>query len=730
MLVSTFVATNFLGAFLLFQIQPLIGKFILPWFGGAASVWTICMLFFQVVLLLGYAYAHSLSRITRPYLQVLTHLCVLAGALTFIPIAPSFLSKPADVLEPTWPILNILFSSIGGPFLVIASTSPLLQAWFHRASPSVSPYRLYALSNVGSLLALISFPFLFEPLFERETLLTMWSVVFVVFAVLFVCCGLSVWRLHPGKRIDDSSGICSSWAMWILLPAAGSTMLLATTNKICQDVGVVPFLWIIPLALYLLSFVITFDSPRWYRREVFLVALAILMAVGCRELFKNQSLMRQIVAFCSLLFVYCMVCHGEVYRLKPHPNKLTSFYMCIAVGGALGGVFVALVAPVLFNNFLEFHFGMLLAPLLVVILLLSEGQRQLWKLAGGMTLVLALVLAQHIRSLNKDVLARTRNFYGVLSVLEQNEQVALQHRRSMYSGDIVHGEQFLHPLNATLATTYYGDLSGVGRALRSIPAGNRRVGAIGLGIGTIAAYAHRDDQFRFYEINPESRRLAEKYFTYLSRARGKVEVVLGDGRVTLENEPQNNYDLLVIDAFSGDSIPVHLLTREAVAIYLHHVKPNGGLAFHITNRHLDLFPVLQKLADHYQLNWVYIRYDPSGSNAWLEYTSVWMILSRDQAFLDDEIRTAARTPTIRDVRLWTDDFASVLPLLKIPKRVCFLMSYIAQLNQLCVQQQNSELPNKPMHPNTHGTRLSALGFSTSRLNTSTSRKVARQWLAT
>jgi hypothetical protein len=666
---AAFAAATFLGAFLLFQVQPLIAKFILPWFGGATAVWTTCVLFFQVLLLLGYAYAHGLSRIQRPHLQVIIHLCVVIGVMAYLLSAPSKQRLPVDPSDPTWQILELLFWSIGGPYLLLASTSPLIQAWFYRAVPGGSPYRLYALSNIGSLLALITFPLLFEPIFSRKVLATLWACGFVGFGIISVCSGLAIWRLPPETRSEEIVSGPSHWPMWILLPAAGSTMLLATTNKICQDVAVVPFLWIAPLALYLLSFILAFDKRRWYRRGPYLIALAIFSAAVCVVLFKapHPPLVLQIAAFCCLLFMYCMVCHGEVYRLKPDPNRLTAFYLCIALGGALGGIFVGLVAPVIFNHYLELHAGMLLAPLLVVILLWREGRHHLWKLAGGMTLVLAVVLAEHIGSLNKDVVARTRNFYGVLRVLEYNAQAPLDHLRRMNSGDITHGEQYLHPSRATEPTTYYVEPSGVGRALRSIPPGNRRIGAIGLGVGTLAAYAHAGDTFRFYEINPESKRFAETQFTYLLRATGKVDIVLGDARLSMEREPPQNYDLLVLDAFTGDSIPVHLLTLEAFAIYLRHVKPGGAFAVHVTNRHLDLVPVVQKLAEHHQLEWAYVPYIPSDI-AW-HYTSFWMILSRDPAFLDCElIRTAAQTPKTSDARLWTDDYASLLPLLKYEKR--------------------------------------------------------------
>ena len=667
---AAFAAATFLGAFLLFQVQPLMGKFILPWFGGATSVWTTCMLFFQVVLLGGYAYAHALTRIKRPRVEAMVHLIVVAGALLFLPIAPSERWKPPDPSQPTWRILGLLLACLGLPYFVLASTSPLLQSWFHRILPTTSPYRLYALSNVGSLAALITFPVLFETTFSRKILSSLWSGAFLLFGILITLCA---WRAsretlsvrHEGPIAQDSTR--AHWLLWILLPAAGSVMLLATTNKMCQDVAVIPFLWIAPLALYLLSFIIAFDSHRWYRRGPHLIALAILNGVVCVVMFKAPlpPLLLQVGAFAALLFVYCMVCHGEVYRLKPDPRYLTGFYLCIASGGALGGVFVGLIATLIFNNYLEYHLAIVLAPLLLTFILLRD--RGSWEIAAAATVVLALVLMDHARKLNKDVIARTRNFYGVLRVIEHNKGNPGAHIKRMNSGDITHGAQMVHPTLSMMPTTYYVESSGVGRVLRCLSPGNRRIGTVGLGVGTLAAYAHEGDTFRFYEINPECKRFAERHFSYLLEATGKVEVVLGDARLSMEREPPQNYDLLVLDAFSSDSIPVHLVTLEAFAIYLRHIKPAGSVAVHVSNRHLDLIPVAQNLAEHYGLHWAYII-DTSEAVAW-HSTSFWMLLSRDPALLENElIRVVAQRPPKKDIRLWTDDYASMLPLLKYEAR--------------------------------------------------------------
>ncbi|HKQ40415.1 MAG TPA: hypothetical protein VJ063_20255, partial [Verrucomicrobiae bacterium] len=431
---ALFAAATFLGAFLLFQVQPLIAKFILPWFGGATSVWTTCLLFFQIVLLAGYAYAHAITQLKRPGLQAMIHVLVITAAVAFLPLVPSERWKPTDASDPTWRILGLLAICLGIPYFALSSTSPLLQAWFAQARPEASPYRLYALSNIGSLAALISFPFAFEPLFSRKVLSHLWSGGFVVFGVLIGLCAFGRRTEAPVVEARPKEG--SPWALWTLLPGAASTLLLATTNKICQDVAVVPFLWVLPLALYLITFIIAFDSTRWYRRGPYLIALAIFSAWVCVILFKAPypPLALQVGVYCCLLFVYCIVCHGELYRLRPRAGQLTAFYMCIALGGALGGVFVGLIAPIVFKNYYELHGAMVLAPLLIALVLWREGDRRFWKVAAIGTVALAAALVKHAGTLSKDVVARTRNFYGVLRVLEYNAGSPGSHLKRMNSG--------------------------------------------------------------------------------------------------------------------------------------------------------------------------------------------------------------------------------------------------------------------------------------------------------
>jgi hypothetical protein len=370
-----FALTIFAGAFLLFQVQPLIGKYILPWFGGSPGVWTTCMLFFQVLLLGGYAYAHTLSRRLKPRTQAIVHLALLAAALLTLPITPGDHWKPQASGNPTWHILALLAVSLGLPYLVLAATGPLMQEWFRRLTPGTSPYRLYALSNVGSLLALVSYPFYFETQFTRKAQAQFWSWGLLFYALCCAFCAYRVWRQAPVKALSETETSADiappspgRRGLWLCLPACASILLLAVTNKMCQDVAVIPFLWVLPLGLYLLSFIICFDSPRWYSRFYYTLALVGAMAAVCVALYvgTDMPIVQQVVIYSITLFVGCMICHGELYQLKPHPKHLTSFYLMIAAGGAVGGLFVALIAPVLFSNFYEMHLSLALIVLLLL----------------------------------------------------------------------------------------------------------------------------------------------------------------------------------------------------------------------------------------------------------------------------------------------------------------------------------------------------------------------------
>jgi tetratricopeptide (TPR) repeat protein len=686
-----FALTIFTGAFLLFQVQPTIGKYILPWFGSGPGVWTTCMLFFQLVLLGGYAYAHFISHRFKPRTQVVVHLALVGAALAVLPITPSDIWKPRGSGDPRLQILLVLAASIGLPYFALSATGPLIQQWFNRVRPGGSPYRLYALSNAGSLLALLSYPFYFEIHFTRNTQAGLWAWGLVAFAVCCGFCAVQVWKCatpNPKSKVDLPGKSAKAVAaagpeptirdhlLWLLLPACASVLLLATTNKICQDVTVIPLLWVAPLALYLLSFIICFDNARWYRRLPFAVALAFGIAGVVWALSREilPSLPIQLGIYLAGLFVCCMVCHGELYRLRPTPAHLTGFYLMIAAGGALGGVFVTLVAPLIFTDYDELPWGLLLCAILLLISWLRNpnmGRFGAWRpgvLACSVAATLALGVSIWLQVHRPAALAvtRSRNFYGVLAIVKDDPGQSSLYCLKLYHGRTVHGLQLQDPTMAALPTAYYGENSGVGRVLRSVSTGHRRIGLVGLGAGTLATYLKKGDSMRIYEINPEVERLARSYFTYLPNCAGDVELALGDARLSLERDLPQNFDVLVLDAFSGDAVPMHLLTREAFALYQQHLKPNGVIAVHISNRYLDLEPVVANAARRFNYRAVVIDTKESRDNWWL-MDATWVVLSHDEEiFRSALIEAAARELRIdaAQVPLWTDDFASLYPIVR------------------------------------------------------------------
>jgi tetratricopeptide (TPR) repeat protein len=692
-----FALTIFIGAFLLFQVQPLIGKYLLPWFGGGPGVWTTCLLFFQVALLAGYAYAHFISRRFAPRRQAMVHLALLGMALALLPITPADAWKPEGGGNPTLQILVLLAVCIGLPYFVLSATGPLMQHWFSRISPGVSPYRLYALSNAGSLLALASFPVFFETHFTRKTQATLWGWGLVLYAIGCAACAVRVWRAkgdgspQSAVRSPQSTTLnlqpsTFNRLLWLLLPACASVLLLATTNMMCQEVAVIPFLWVLPLALYLLSFIICFDNPRWYARGPFMLLLAAAGAGICRSLFKGseEPIYQQLGVYSAGLFICCMICHGELYRLRPDPRHLTGFYLMIAAGGALGGIFVAVIAPLIFADYYELQWGLVFCGLLLLLVcarnrrpgspsprhrfLRALRQRYFWECAGLSAGLAALgtVLWLQAHQLAREKVSRSRNFYGVLTVFEYDRDQPKFHRFLLAHGRTWHGLQFVDPERAAWPTLYYSPKSGVGLAMDRLPAGHRRIGVVGLGAGALAAYAQAGDDIHFYEINPEVQTAVATWFTYLSRCPGKVEVTPGDARLSLEREPPQNFDLLVLDAFNSDAIPVHLLTREAFAIYERHLKPKGIIAVHITNRSLNLEPVVVNLARQFNYQAAVIDCDAPPDQPWI-LRSMWVLLSRSGEIMDaSAIRLAARPPetNLVSVPLWTDDFAGLFQILR------------------------------------------------------------------
>jgi hypothetical protein len=696
--VAAFVLTIFTGAFLLFGVQPLIGKYILPWFGGATGVWTTCMLFFQVVLMGGYTYAHFVTRWFQPRAQAIIHLVLVASALALLPIVPSETWKPVTGENPTARILALLTVTLGLPYFVLSSTGPLMQHWFSKIHPDRSPYRLFALSNAGSLLALISYPFFFEIHFTRRMQASIWGWGLGAFAIFCGFLARQVWKstksVQSSNPQEKHKGFTPAGltppgfdrVLWLLLPACASVLLVATTNKMCQDVAVMPFLWVLPLALYLLSFILCFDSPRWYKRNLFMLLLVAALGAMAWAIARGVEapLTLLIGIYSAGLFICCVVCHGELYRLKPNPRYLTSFYLVIAVGGALGGFFVAVIAPLIFHNYYELHWGMLLCGLLFIIAVVRcaqppsaprQGKRLLYPASLMVGLILlGIVLWFQAHRFSELVLERTRNFYGVLTLFEAAKNDPDHHHFSMAHGHIIHGLQIANPIGATFPTGYYNTRSGVGLAILALPHGSRRIGLVGTGVGTLAAYSRTNDYFRAYEINPDVLRLATSRFTYIAHCHGKVDLVLGDARLSLEKEASQHFDLLALDAFTGDAIPAHLLTKEAFQLYERHLNANGVIAVHVTNHYLDLEPALANIAGEFGYSIAVIECNPAdpavieaspGHEPWWIHYSIWVLLAKNKNFLDTpSIRDVARPPHVKDIPLWTDDFSSLYQVLR------------------------------------------------------------------
>ena len=670
-----YAATIFLSAFLLFQVQPLIARIILPWFGGSAAVWTVCMLFFQMLLLLGYVYAHGSVRWQHPGRQRFLHIALLAAAIAALPLSPSAAWKPTGGDDPTWRIFGLLAGSVGLPYLMLSTTGPLVQAWYARSHDGAAPYRLFALSNFGSMLALLAYPVVFEPLLALRAQTAIWSCGFIAFALL---CAILAWRsagtrpaqaLSPDGPDRPGPGL---QALWASLACCASVLLLAFTNHISLNIAAIPFLWVLPLALYLLSFILCFEASGWYRRWLYLPLAGAGFAAVCVSLLRSNPSIWLLIPLCSAtLFAACMVCHGELARTKPHPRYLTGFYLMVALGGALGGVLVGLIAPNAFDDLYELPAGMFALGLLINASLYRDRGSVLhgrWAVPArivlaALTFALGAGLIEAYRANASDSLVKARNFYGVLNVRDSGE--GLDAMRVLSHGTIIHGKQFLAEERRGWPTSYYSRDSGIGLAILDAGArGPLRVGVVGLGAGTLAAYGRPGDTFRFYDINPRVAELARSEFTYLNDSRARVDVVLGDARLSMEREEKQGFDVLALDAFSSDAIPVHLLTAEAFATYLRHLKPGGILAVHISNRYLDLVPVVQQAALRYSLELRQVENEDDDDAG--VYQSDWMLLSASRAaFKGERLKDAAvRIETDRRVSLWTDDYSDLYRILK------------------------------------------------------------------
>jgi SAM-dependent methyltransferase len=743
-----FAATILLSAFLLFQVQPLIAKLILPWFGGSAAVWTSCMLFFQVALLGGYAYAHWLTE--QPgRRQTAIHMGLLAVSLLSLPILPSSWWKPTGPEDPLLRILGLLTFTVGLPYFLLSSTSPLLQSWYSRANGGAMPYRFFALSNAGSMAGLLAYPVLVEPYLTSGRQAWMWSTAYIVFAM--VCAAVAfrsrLAHEHRATVINDAAPPpnVSERLLWMSLAACASGLLLAVTNHLTQNVAAIPFLWVLPLSLYLLSFILCFDSDRWYKRWLFTRLGAVSLPAIAYAISEESSIsdLRLAVVFFSVtLFVLFMVCHGELARRRPSPAYLTSFYLMVSVGGALGGLLIGFAAPYFFNALYDLPVVVSLTGFLLLYLMWRERKKTVdsarfldapydrpvvlalagllvayaaWRLAAGRffgaqaflsaphdpvvllssTALLAIYLLWRTRGSLDDslvvfaiaaglafgiagFLARdtwksighsrvlARNFYGALVVYDQQTDGNMGPARVLRHGTIDHGEQFLWPQNQRFPTTYYARKSGIGLTLQTLQMqGPISVGVIGLGAGTLAAYARPIDHYRFYDINPLVLRIATTQFTFLRDCMAPHDVVLGDARLSLERESPQRFDVLAVDAFSGDAIPVHLLTREAYRLYWRHLKPDGVLAVHVSNRYLTLGPVVALAAAEMSKHSKMVSFEASDRDETEETDSDWVLVTSRPGFFDQpELKVAHRIDPIAGLRMWTDDYSNLYRILR------------------------------------------------------------------
>ncbi|MBT4691985.1 MAG: fused MFS/spermidine synthase [Planctomycetaceae bacterium] len=692
-------ATILSSALLLFLIQPIVSKSILGWFGGAPNVWTTCMLFFQSVLVIGYAYAHMLSSLPMRR-QVVIHMCVLLAALITLPVVADVSWQPDPSSNPTLAILQLLLIHVGMSYFVLSTTGPLVQSWFARSLTEGTPYRLYALSSVGSLAALIAYPLFVEVMFDTTEQGWIWSIGFIGFAIFIMILGRNCFRAAPAtqdiNRTDSTPRRERTpprqLLKWIALACLPSILLLAITDQLTQDVAVTPFLWVLPLAIYLISFIICFDRPAWFNRSWYATATTLLILVlsllyirESVDAFFGGSLMQTLAEsligttalMAATLFAICMLCHGELYQLRPAKSKLTQYYVAISIGGALGGFFVSIICPILFNQYHEFHLGLVIAfsAAAVLLLRLILDKPAVTQLAVALPLGLAfgIVLISQWGMTQTDALVATRNFYGVLQVTTTDATESTPAIKEMRHGRVVHGAQLLNPLLLREPTTYYGRKSGIGLVFNTLytvglsgtPA-PLNIAAVGLGTGTLAVYPTNIDQMTYFEINPDVIQLAKEHFTFLQSAAANVKTTTIDGRLGVATLPQHSTDLLILDAFSSDSIPTHLLTVEAFEIYLDRLRTNGVVCIHISNQHLDLTPVLAGIAARFDLS---IRTVQSYEKITaIESTddALWCILTANSivlASLDHQVSVNGVGPESA-ITPWTDRYSNLLGILK------------------------------------------------------------------
>jgi hypothetical protein len=684
----------FISAFLVFQIQPIISKIILPWFGGGASIWTTCMLFFQFFLLVGYLYAYILTKILKEKYQIVVHLVCLLFSLFLLPYNIADIQNILISGPPTWAVLKVLFFGLGFPYLILSANTPLLQHWFTSETNGAHPYRLYAISNIGSFLALVSYPVVIEPFISLDGQIKIWSSIYWLFVLLVGWIFFIVVKQNNNDRYIIPENIINPkvgffrLSLWFMLSALGVILLVSTTNALTQNVPPVPFLWIAPLAIYLLTYVVAFSNLGIYVRNLWLPFFMLLSFIALLIYFIGGQfdIITQFLIYLLILLSGCMICHGELNSLKPKQGNTTLFYLILSAGGVFGSFLVSFVAMSLFDEFLEFPLAIFSVLVLASASLWWNKQDELVKAKSNMAVVVvnrqlstlalgsaavALFWLLAFTKLNIQYqqydIAKARNFYGILSVKDITEGNV--NERRLIDGSTSHGSQSLPLSNSSVPLSYYRPGTGVQLIIEELSSdSNLQVGIIGLGVGALAAYGQPGDHYTFYELNPLVSDFANNYFSYLDSSKAKIDVKLGDARVTLQREldldQKNAFDLLIIDAFSGDLIPTHLMTHEAFLLYQQHIKTQGVMALHISNRHLSLLPVIMQHSKSLDMQ-VMLFETPGNGN---EHDAQWVVLTNNNLLAQSPKLTYKQTVITKDQYkhvLWTDDYSSLLPILKV-----------------------------------------------------------------
>jgi hypothetical protein len=670
--------TIFLSAFLLFFVQPMIAKIMLPIFGGSSFVWLATILFFQTVLLVGYTYAYVLTKYFSSKKQICIHIVLLITSFYYIPIH-LHQSNVSDQLWSPLAVLWVLMMSILLPCIIISASSPLLQHWYCNIKKSTFPYVFYAISNAGSLIGLLSYPFLLEPLFGLKFQSMGWSVFYGIYFILCLLCLVKLWKLKKGGDTENKSSISSNAnrLKWLALTFLSSALLLSVTQFLVQNVINMPLIWVLPLSCYLISYIVIFAKPKNYDRQFWASSFLVWLLLTIWLILEYRLTgLNAVIVFLALLYSACMVCHGELIKLKPNNEDLTLFYLYIALGGVLGGIFSNIIALLIFKNWWDLYLPLIIINCIILSLFyLQQRERPTsWNRILSFFSILSIAFFGVVIILNtymsdQTLVAQFRNPYGFIKVVDYDYLDQAMSRRALIHGKVMHGLQFKEKSKLLWPTTYYGHSSGIGKAFEYLNEQRRplKIGIVGLGAGTLAAYANKADEFTFYEIDKDIQKVAMEYFKFLSANPGKTNIILGDARIALQNQllqGSQQYNMLIVDAFNGDAIPAHLLTNEAMRLYMAHIVNHGIIALNTTNTYLDFMPVSLALAQnqHCSQYWITNGVDVAER----EFPATWALISCDPqlgSWLQENHIALRSTRHITPI-LWTDDSNSVLPLMK------------------------------------------------------------------